>query len=87
MQNVVAKIVLNFCAVFSSILNHVGQFGIPFGAIFFWGGSLLDTFDHLRCLWVGFGRLRASLVVNLGVLGATWSSWGHILVDFDLFLF
>ena len=73
MQNVVAKIVLNFCVVFSSILDHVGQFGVPFGPVL---GSLLDTFDHLGCLWVGFGRLRASLVVNLGVLGATWSSWG-----------
>ena len=58
-------------------LLDLGQFGTPFGTIL---GSLLNTFGVLRCLGLGFGRLWAPFVVNLGILGATWSSWGHIFM-------
>ena len=50
-------------------------------------GPLWTTFGVLGWLWAGFGRLWASLGVNLGALGAAWSPWAPIFVseiDFSL---
>jgi hypothetical protein len=50
-------------------------------------GPLWTTFGVLGWLWAGFGRLWASLGVNLGALGAAWSPWAPIFVsEIDLSL-
>ena len=63
----------------SRFLIAFGEFGLSFGVIL---ERTLDTFGALGCLGVGFGSLWAAFVVNLGVLGATWSPWGRLGIAF-----
>ena len=62
----------------SRFLLDFVEFGSPFSLTL---EPILHTFGALGCLGVGLGGLWAAFVVNLGVLGATWSPWGRILVD------
>ena len=63
----------------SRFLLDFVELWLPFGIIL---EPVLHTFRDLLYLRVGFGGLWAAFVVNLGVLGATWSPWGHLGVAF-----
>ena len=67
----------------SRFLLDFVEFGFSFGLIL---EPILHTFGALGCLGVGLGGLWAAIVVNFGVLGATWSPWGRMLVDVGFFL-